>query len=164
MLFLTCKCTFVYTGFSHIYVIFIYFPEGNWHNYKKRTWLISITDLTKEIFVLKQFSVAFSACRRKEAKNIKPAIICPWLINVKCGIFSLLESLCDPRHHQLMLQDVIKYGFILDKTKKTVLKCFLCFYCNDKIQIYFQTSNFIKLFSNITGDSLENNIDPNVDN
>lgn len=27
--------------------------------------------------------------------------------------------------------------------------CFLHFYCNGKIQIYFQTSSFIKLYSNI---------------
>lgn len=32
--------------------------------------------------------------------------------------------------------------------------CVLRFYCNGKIQLYFQTSRFIKLFSNIAWDSL----------
>lgn len=42
--------------------------------------------------------------------------------------------------------------------------CFIYFYCNDNITVIFQTSNFIKLHSNIAGDGLENDIDPNVDN
>ena len=58
------------------------------------------------------------------------------------------------------------YTSLLKKTKihhRKIWQCFLYFYCNDKIQIYFQTSSFIKLYSNIAWDSLQNDTDPNVD-
>lgn len=50
-----------------------------------------------------------------------------------------------------------KYNYKVSQNAKKVYfrtikydnMCFLHFYCNDRIQIYFQTSSFIKLYSNI---------------
>lgn len=54
------------------------------------------------------------------------------------------------------LTEIIDWGSQNQNAKKVYFHtikydnmCFLHFYCNDKIQIYFQTSSFIKLYSNI---------------
>lgn len=69
---------------------------------------------------------------------------------------SRLSNLCVDSNRITSNQCVIEKGSRNQNAKKVYFHtikydnmCFLHFYCNDKIQIYFQTSSFIKLYSNI---------------